>query len=525
MADDVLTRNSADELALRVAQSSGDTGTNKDDVYTRDSQGRLAVRTVGGSGGGGGSSENEFVGKTSVVFEGQEYSIKPELKLGVLEDGEYEFRLKTRALLDGTESWKAHSYNETGWLESRFRFEVKNGAVSWAEAVCESPVRKWGYRNLYIDGSVVGLLGKNSDGEFFIYVNDHQVQQDGRFLCSDVFWGIFDGVNGQSYDVWEYTKLKRKDGREFDIILENKSGSYETPANIAEVYYINYGPVIEIPHQEWYTSCSGGGNAADYESGYVGFLINGLWMYNVVPNDGVMYKDFGSNTSGIWEMVVYIASEKTDGSDKGWVKIRITGSMKKVVANIIDGDGTFKDCKFEILHPSDNEYLPEFVIYTKDRVVGFDEEYRYAYSVSYYGMPNMVLSMNMFLYDITEERLTDVYKYKLCDVMVDKKPTEQSSYYEILHENGLIEMGGIVSINETLQPDVALGNVPVVFQNELGNANFVPTITVMTDGAFKKVMADVANPTTTGFDLCVRNVDTEEVSNIKIAWKVVGTKK
>lgn len=51
MEDDVLTRNSSDELALRVTQSSGDTGTNKDDVYTRDSQGRLAVRTVGGSGG------------------------------------------------------------------------------------------------------------------------------------------------------------------------------------------------------------------------------------------------------------------------------------------------------------------------------------------------------------------------------------------------------------------------------------------------------------------------------------------
>lgn len=56
MADDVLTRNSADELALRVVQSSGDTGMNKDDVYTRDSQGRLSVRTVGGSGGGSGGA-------------------------------------------------------------------------------------------------------------------------------------------------------------------------------------------------------------------------------------------------------------------------------------------------------------------------------------------------------------------------------------------------------------------------------------------------------------------------------------
>lgn len=61
MADDILTRNSADELALRVTQSSGDTGTNKDDVYTRDSQGRLAVRTVGGSGGGGGADYSEEI--------------------------------------------------------------------------------------------------------------------------------------------------------------------------------------------------------------------------------------------------------------------------------------------------------------------------------------------------------------------------------------------------------------------------------------------------------------------------------
>lgn len=60
MADDILTRNSADELALRVTQSSGDTGTNKDDVYTRDSQGRLAVRTVGGSGGGSGGGGGDY---------------------------------------------------------------------------------------------------------------------------------------------------------------------------------------------------------------------------------------------------------------------------------------------------------------------------------------------------------------------------------------------------------------------------------------------------------------------------------
>lgn len=68
MEDDVLTRNSSDELALRVTQSSGDTGTNKEDVYTRDSQGRLAVRTVGVSGGGGGASTNLNVSDSNLAL-------------------------------------------------------------------------------------------------------------------------------------------------------------------------------------------------------------------------------------------------------------------------------------------------------------------------------------------------------------------------------------------------------------------------------------------------------------------------
>lgn len=58
MADDILTRNEAGELAVRTTQTTGDTGTNKDDVYTRDSQGRLAVRTTGNGGGGSGGASS-----------------------------------------------------------------------------------------------------------------------------------------------------------------------------------------------------------------------------------------------------------------------------------------------------------------------------------------------------------------------------------------------------------------------------------------------------------------------------------
>lgn len=48
MADDVLTRNENDELAVRVVSTNGDTNTNPNDVYTRDENGKLCVRVTGG---------------------------------------------------------------------------------------------------------------------------------------------------------------------------------------------------------------------------------------------------------------------------------------------------------------------------------------------------------------------------------------------------------------------------------------------------------------------------------------------
>lgn len=57
--NDVLTRDSNDDLALRVVQSSGDNPASAyDDVYTRDSNGKLAVRVVGAGGGGGSDPHN-----------------------------------------------------------------------------------------------------------------------------------------------------------------------------------------------------------------------------------------------------------------------------------------------------------------------------------------------------------------------------------------------------------------------------------------------------------------------------------
>lgn len=100
-------------------------------------------------------------------------------------------------------------------------------------------------------------------------------------------------------------------------------------------------------------------------------------------------------------------------------------------------------------------------------------------------------------------------------------PTSSSSDYVIQYPNGLVEMGGILSVG-TLGAGVAVGNSPVAFPLNLAFANFVPTLTPITDGAFKQILVDVANPTVSGMDICVRNVGDEQASDVKVAWKVVG---
>lgn len=74
MSDDVLTRNSDEELALRVVESTGDKATDKNDVYTRDDSGNLAVRVVGGTGGGSSGGDVSSVNgkKGNVVLTGND---------------------------------------------------------------------------------------------------------------------------------------------------------------------------------------------------------------------------------------------------------------------------------------------------------------------------------------------------------------------------------------------------------------------------------------------------------------------
>lgn len=100
-------------------------------------------------------------------------------------------------------------------------------------------------------------------------------------------------------------------------------------------------------------------------------------------------------------------------------------------------------------------------------------------------------------------------------------PSSVSSTYAMVHPGGIVEMGGIIEIG-TLGAGVAVGNTPVVFPITLAYANFVPTLTPITDGAFKQIGFDVANPSVTGMDICVRNIGDEQASDVKVAWKVVG---
>lgn len=52
MTDDILTRDTDGNLAVRTVSSTGDNYVNPDDVYTRDSDGKLCVRVTGQGGGG-----------------------------------------------------------------------------------------------------------------------------------------------------------------------------------------------------------------------------------------------------------------------------------------------------------------------------------------------------------------------------------------------------------------------------------------------------------------------------------------
>ena len=619
MADDVLTRNSADELALRVVQSSGDTGMNKDDVYTRDSQGRLSVRTVGGSGGGSGGAStaadvsfdpsglnvitgtnvqsalaqvdssvkglqdsvsvltttaelSTVIGGTTTValseltamvidgrpsykqagatvyakngvvgiidsvdstnavittvlyrveqqggsseivwdkvqkmtvdtssYQGWAYS---SLNFGVLSDGDYSFYLATKMLTQTMTT----EHGEVNTLDGKFadsvllvEFRIRDGACVYG--ICKVVAPFIGFLNgssIYGPSSYPSgrpQISKKPNGEFVFYYTSSG-------LCtSDVPLYLPDG----EYECWKVSKLKNQDGVESDISFYNQYFEASAhPDGYDNFLHLSYQPLVMVNQTNYSTS--------SYFSGGFSEGANCLLVDLVNPDLDIGTDQGVGGHSYIAENVFYIA----DTTTQDVCVLRLSTNPNCVVCVVERADGVFKDVNWK-LGFQDNR--PEnTIIYVGIFADGFSFSNKVVGRCLYGNNGNERLS-----FDVTSRSADSFNKVVSFDKYV--KPDGSKSDYMIPHNSGLVEIGGIVPIADTLQPDVAFGNVPVVFPNELANANFVPTITVMTDGTFKRVMADVANPTTTGFDLCVRNVDTEAVSGIKIAWKVVGTKK
>lgn len=108
-------------------------------------------------------------------------------------------------------------------------------------------------------------------------------------------------------------------------------------------------------------------------------------------------------------------------------------------------------------------------------------------------------------------------------VSVSSAPTTAPADFLIELPGNLVFMGGVANIG-VMGPEVAVENTPVEFAVELADANFVPTLTVITGDGFQRIVTDVSNRLTTGFDICARNVGDETASGIQISWTVVGRK-
>ena len=601
MADDVLTRNSADELALRVVQSSGDTGMNKDDVFTRDSQGRLSVRTVGGSGGGSGGAstaadvsfdpsglnvitgtnvqsalaqvdssvkdlqdsvsvlttsaglstviggtttvalseltamaingrpsykqagatvyaENGVVGiidsvdSTNAVITTVSTSVSISkghtwtriessgannntarliANFGSLSDGWYEVLVKqVREDNDYGSAWRLLFVIENG--EIQFSNEKKTKYIPVPELSPLSTYFAWAtedYRGYPIYFAKIG--GDFVFSGFSGYLNDTPgcIGQDGKKV-------IFDVSDMLNLDTGEYMALKNTKVSESDSLEPGFEGQQNYKGTSP------YGVDLNIP------SYSTGGSGPSTTEPVYGIGIS--QGFEVGRKDSADYLSFGHAP----KIILYMYLAINDMSSSAILKIQLF--MGEWSVETIKATGIFTniiwDCRVQ--------YYSNLRLYSNN-IITIPDGLSLKTGYCYCGNAGSYCWLDIITRDDRSEYTPDLQ----LTALPRQVPTESSSAYTVYHENGLIEMGGIVPITDTLQPDVALGNVPVAFSQELANANFVPTITVMTDGTFKRVMADVANPTTTGFDLCVRNVGAEAVSGIKIAWKVVGTKK
>lgn len=582
MSDEIMTRNSAGELELRTVQTTGDTGNDKNDVLTRDSQGRLCVRTTGSGGGSGGKNydaeiealdnavsvlstsvdlSTEIGGKTTVALadlSAMDIDGRPSYKqagatvyadngaVGIIDSvnsvsaivttvsvmrvpkDEYEW---LKAKVEGVAAQTRCLYLNFGALEDgTYEFFVKNPLVVATSAFgCRfvirdgNPPQPWSQESYYyplpqmssgafISGwasqqfsSMPLLFGKSGDDFVFlsqagypnIVAGAVDEGADGRFF---EFTKLINVETGNVLELKEYSVYS---GDNFPVDMSNISQSFTGKSPYR----------TEIQMEDYSTS-----RWWEYFSNNDESLVQAIWIDYINPNAYVMADTYLAGQPYIGKDRLCLISTLTQdicelefgmGVGKCWGKvIRATGVFADLDWKIAFLDGNTEGASGQMVIP--------FFIYAD----GFHFNDVIVNRAFFGSNGNGTSAFFNFFNDVALPE-----EYKSVAFTKEKIQTASSANYVIQHENGLIEMGGVVPVADTLQPNVALGNIPVVFTNELANANFVPTITVMTDGTFKQVMADVANPTTTGFDLCVRNVDTDAVSNIKIAWKIVGTRK
>lgn len=587
MADDILTRNAAGELTVRTTQTTGDTGTNKDDVYTRDSQGRLAVRTTGNGGGGADYSaeikalENavsvlatsaelstEIGGTTTVALSeltAMDIDGRPSYKqagatvyaengvVGIVDTVDSTnaviTTVSTSAGVEDGYTWtKVSLLQEESYKNQSLIVKLGNLPDGVYEFFIKNPNGYWGHDVFLLHIKIVNgepdldyntsyyypMVGLSKGTRRGFYADTDLMSfptilgkvGDSIVYCSNMGYG--DNVPGTittgtaKLQYFEVSDIKNVDTGDF-LLFES-----------ANIYLqADWQQYVAENQLESQTDFRGVNPFYKYFDNYA-ILTCREGVPTIYPSDKFLCVAI-TNTKLDLEQIQTPRPSGYDGNTfpRGIIltvqnseSTNERGDLLSVQAEFLPGAENCKILKatgvFEKIK-SVKLYFDTYSVY--DAILCFEfeeieETISLTSSVSMYGaFYNNYVNVYTFA-TIPAEQFVLLKTFPLYKI-----PSGTSSEYTIPHAGGLIEMGGIVSITDTLQPNVALGNVPVVFPNELANANFVPTITVMTDGTFKQVMADVANPTTTGFDLCVRNVDTEAVSGIKIAWKVVGTNK
>lgn len=97
---------------------------------------------------------------------------------------------------------------------------------------------------------------------------------------------------------------------------------------------------------------------------------------------------------------------------------------------------------------------------------------------------------------------------------------------------GMVLISGVKNIG-TVQAGVAEGNIvinlpfpmDIIVDESTGESTFRkyhPQISIMTDGTFKQIIADIGELRYDSFDVCLRNIDTEAANGVMISWSVLA---